>query len=169
MSGSTSQIRITLTGQEALIARLTRAPESLINILYDRLKPFAQDVRSTAQQLAVGKTGRLASSIQAQVIATSRTVAIVLFTEGVPYAAIQESGGQIAARIISVAKGSAMAFIWGKGGARLGDVSFYSTIRWPGARIPPKHYILNALKNRRAEFDQICRQAMEQSLTQGAD
>lgn len=157
-------IKITLTGQEALIARLRNAPERLINLLYDNLQVFSADLRSLAMQLAGSRTGKLASAIQVRTVTTGRTVAVVLFTEGVPYALIQEVGGYIPARVISATKGTALAFAWSKGGARLGDVAFYSYVSWPGAYIPPKHYILNALKDRRAAFEAVCRQTLDRSM-----
>src|ERR1700739_1908059 len=162
MSGS---IQITLTGKDALVARLTGADGKVMALLEQDLGPFAVDLREDAAARAGSRSGRLSTSIQAVVqLLGSTRVQVLLESQGVPYAAIQERGGTIPPRIIS-AKGHALAFLWTGAGTKAGDSAFFAHVNWPGATIRPKAYILTALRNRKAEFLQICQAAIARSMT----
>jgi len=163
MSGSID-VSFTFKGQEALVAKLKGAPPRLLQFLKTDLVFVAADTRDLAARLAGSRSGKLGASIQGRVVATSNAVSVVLFSEGVPYAAIQERGGTIAARIISAAKARALAFVWGGSGAHAGGYAFFTSVSWPGATITPKHYIRNAMVNKRAEFERVCRAAIAKSL-----
>jgi len=157
-------ITITLRGQEALVAHLKSAPDRLMGHLKNELTAFASDVRDEAAKRAGRRSGRLAGSIEARVqMIGSTKVSVLLKTEGVPYALIQERGGRIPGRIIMASKTKALAFAW-MGGVALGGKAFYAHVSWPGANIPAKHYIRNTLQGKKPEFEAICRRAMEQTM-----
>jgi hypothetical protein len=172
MSGSSNgtstpmiDVRFTLTGMESLVARFRAAPALLLAHLKSDLVFLAIDLRDAAARRTNPKTGRLAASIQSRVATQGdKSVSLTLFSEGVPYAHAQEFGHRYPPRQIFAAKAEALAFVWAKGEARRGDVNFYNNVLWPGAVIPPKQYIAGALRDKRAEFEQLTRDAMTKVL-----
>ena len=156
--------RITLTGQDRLIARFNQANVKLATLLRSRLQTWANEMRDLAANAAGKRTGKLANSITANVTSGEKSVTVRLQTTGVNYAAIQEFGGTIPGHEIFPVKGQALAFAFGVRGAIGND--FFAHVFWPGATIQGKHYIFGTLQQHRQEFYSICRQAELDSLNE---
>jgi phage gpG-like protein len=156
--------RITLTGQDKLIARFNQANVKLATLLRTRLQTWANEMRNLAAAAAGRRSGRLAESITATVSGGEKSVVVRLQTSGVEYAAIQEFGGSIPGHQILPVKGTALQFAFGARGSIGGD--YFASVFWPGATIHGKHFILGTLQQHRAEFLAICKQAEVDSLSE---
>jgi hypothetical protein len=156
-------IKITLTGKEAMVARFNKANTSLLGLLRTRLSSWAMEIRDLMANAAGRRTGKLSSSITANVSSTPSSVRVD-FKADTPYAAIQEFGGTIPGHEITPIKGQALAFAWGMRGSLGSD--YFAHVFWPGATIPGKHYVYNTLRAHRAEFLAICQQAAADSMKQ---
>lgn len=166
MSGSIS-IKFSITGHEAIVARLKNAPDKLNKLLKSDLIDLALDMRTEAASRAQGpfsKSGNLENAIQGTVNDGSGFISIILFTEGVPYAHAQEEGATYAPRVIFAAKAEALSFVGEGFGARSGDVSFFNHVNWPGATIPAKRYILNTIRSNKNRFEEIVRDGATKAL-----
>jgi hypothetical protein len=169
MSGSSNkgiEVKIVLTGQEALIARFKRAPEALLSNLKQELLNLAFDMRDEAAAATNPKSGKLGDSISARITQGGSSVGISLESDNVDYARIQEQGGELPGRVILPNSAKTLAFMWAGGGngGLAGDMSFFAAVAWPGASIPAKHFILNTLKRNRYNFTAAVQHAVDKAI-----
>jgi hypothetical protein len=160
-----TDVRIILSGNDTLVSRFKDAPARLISFLKQGMTDFALALREEAVQKAGSKSGRLGSSIEASVYAGETFVSIMLGTQGVPYARIQELGGDIPGHPI-YAKGKALAFYWPKSFNKSG-LGIYQSVNWPGAHIPAKHYISGTMRQRKQDFIRIVNEAIAATAGHG--
>lgn len=92
-----------------------------------------------AGQVLTRRAGRLASSIFGSAVVSGDLVVGTLGSKGVPYAAIQEYGGQTGPHDIMPTAARALSFIWH------GDRVFFSHVNHPGSKIPENSYLRSTL------------------------
>ena len=102
----------------AIMARLSYMPDKLRAAFLRKTYALAEKLKSKVQQNLTNRllnirTGKLVRSIFEQVTNSANEVSGRVFSSGLPYAAIQEFGGQTKAHIIEAVNGKALAFNMG--------------------------------------------------------
>lgn len=92
-----------------------------------------------AGQVLNKRSGRLSSAVSADVSEASGMVIGRTYVQGVPYAAIQEYGGQTGPHDIIPTVASSLMFPWN------GDMVFARKVHHPGSKIPEASYLRSAL------------------------
>ncbi len=139
-------LSITLSGEDALAARLDAFVDALTRALADKAQglsdALADKVRNEklSGQTLNARSGALRDSIVAEVSADGEEVVATVASVGdVKYAAIQEYGGKTGAHEILPSKAAALAFIEG------GAMRFARRVEHPGSLIPERSYLRSSL------------------------
>jgi hypothetical protein len=128
-----------------IMARLSAMPGKLRAAFLKKTYALAETLKSTVQQALTNRllqirTGKLVRSIFEEVQNETNSVSGRVFSSGVPYARIQEDGGQTKAHIIEAKNGKALAFNMG------GKQVFFKRIHHPGSTIKGVHYMRGTFK-----------------------
>lgn len=123
-----------------ITARLSVMPARLHAVLLKKTYEFDEKLKSAVQQNLTNRllnirTGKLVRSIFGQVLDSVNSIIGRVFSSGLPYAKIQEFGGQTKAHIIEAKNGKALMFNMG------GKAVFFKRIHHPGSRIKGAHYM----------------------------
>jgi hypothetical protein len=123
-----------------IMARLSVMPDKLRAAFLKKTYTLAEKLKSKVQQNLTNRllnirTGKLVRSIFQQVTNSTNEVSGRVFSSGLPYAKIQEFGGQTKAHIIEAVNGKALAFNMG------GKQVFFKRIHHPGSTIKGAHYM----------------------------
>lgn len=143
-----------------IMARLNAMPGKLRSALLKKTYELAEKLKSKVQQNLTNKilqirTGKLSRSIFEQVTNSTNEVSGRVYSSGVPYAAIQEFGGQTKAHIIEARNGKALMFNMG------GKQVFFKRINHPGSNIPAHHYMGQAFDAMKPEIQSGYEQAVK--------
>jgi phage gpG-like protein len=144
-----------------IMARLAAMPDKLRARLLKTTYALAEKLKSKVQQNLTNRllkiqTGKLVRSIFEQVTNGTNEVAGRVFSSGLPYAAIQEFGGQTKAHIIEAKNGKALMFNMG------GKAVFFKRVHHPGSNIKGAHYMGEAFKEMTPEIQASYEQAVSQ-------
>ncbi len=156
-------IGIELVGLTQLAARLDRMDPAVQNRLRVFLSDFGIRVREQVKANIVtnfhGSTGPLYQSVQGPEH-TEQTGSITerVYTQGVPYAAIQEYGGTTPPHVILPKNGKVLAFE-GRNG-----MVFARRVNHPGSRIPEQSYARLALTQLLSQFEGGIRQVVSDGV-----
>src|SRR5271170_7818927 len=123
-----------------VMARLSVMPDKLRAAFLKKTYALAEKLKSKVQRNLTNKllhirTGKLVRSIFQQVQNSTNEVSGRVYSSGVPYARIQEFGGQTKPHIIEAKNGKALAFQW------KGKEVFFRRINHPGSNIKGVHYM----------------------------
>jgi phage gpG-like protein len=147
-------LSVTLTGAEALQARLDGLPSAVVAAIAAKSTALADQLRALVQsKLASGalhsRTGALAASVivDGPRIEGDRVVVSVSAGGDLKYAAIQEYGGVTSPHEILPSRAKALAFLAGGGEA------FAKVVHHPGSRIPARRYLASSMAEIAAEID----------------
>jgi phage gpG-like protein len=148
---------------KAVIARLTAMPDKLRAAFLKKTYALAEKLKSKVQQNLTNRilnirTGKLVRSIFEQVTNSTNEVSGRVYSSGVPYAAIQEYGGQTKAHIIEAANGKALAFNMG------GKQVFFKRVNHPGSNIPAHRYMGQAFDAMKPEISSGYQEAAQEGL-----
>lgn len=143
-------IVLSLIGEVALAERLSAAPRRLEDGLARALVRLSRELQAAVQAKLDGpvlhpRTGRLRDSIVASVTATPRGVMARVGTD-LPYAAIQEFGGETLPHEIRARKAQALAFLLG------GNRVFVRSVQHPGSHLPERSFLRTALAEMRPQI-----------------
>jgi phage gpG-like protein len=135
----------------SIMARLSYMPDKLRAAFLKKTYALAEKLKSKVQQNLTNKllqirTGKLSRSIFEQVTNSTNEVSGRVFTSGVPYARIQEYGGQTKAHIIEAKNGKALMFNMG------GKQVFFKRVNHPGSNIKGVHYMGQAFDAMKPEI-----------------
>jgi phage gpG-like protein len=107
------------------------------------------------------RSGALAASIISSIENDGSETSVSISSTGVPYAAIQESGGKTAAHDIAAVKAKALAFSMG------GYQIFAKSVHHPGSTIPARSYLGSSLVEMSDEIESGFKQPILEALGQG--
>jgi len=132
-------------------ARLSSMPDKLRAAFLKKTYALAEKLKSKVQQNLTNKilhirTGKLVRSIFQQVTNSANEVSGRVYSSGLPYAAIQEFGGQTKAHVIEAKNGKALAFQWH------GKEVFFKRINHPGSNIKASGYMGKAFDAMKPEI-----------------
>jgi hypothetical protein len=130
-------------------------------ILAANLIPLAERIKVMAGENTNPKRGKLAAGIYTKIQQLGSKVLMQVGVDGVPYAQAQEMGATYDAREILPSKANVLAFV----GSFFSGTSFAASVQWPGATVPPKHYILKALQANRQAFRDIALASMVEAMS----
>lgn len=128
-----------------VLAWVSGLPDALTTSLLGKSQELANDLQQDVQNKLSGevlqvRTGTLRDSIANSVDENdSGTTASVFVNGDVPYAAIQEYGGQTKAHIIEAVNAKALSFNFG------GKQAFFKRVNHPGSDIPERSYLRSSL------------------------
>lgn len=154
-------IEFRLIGLTELKAKLERlAPEvcDKLRVFIARFTPQLRDQVKANIVARFNSTGPLYQAVQSEVDEGLFDITGRVFVEGIPYARIQEEGGQTSPHVISPVKAQALAFMAGgkqgfSGGGAGGALVFAKRVNHPGSRIPQRSYARLALVQMRGAFE----------------
>ena len=146
----------------AVVARLNAMPQKLHAALLKKTYFLAEKLKSKVQQNLTNRilnirTGKLVRSIFQHVSDSPHEVSGRVYSSGLPYAAIQEFGGQTRAHIIEATKAKALAFTVG------GKQVFAARVNHPGSKIPASRYMGQAFDEMKSEI----RSGFEEAVREG--
>lgn len=151
-----------LIGDRTLTRNLDRMPDTVRAILLDKVKVWANRLRDRVQeniQARLGsKTGKLAESVEVEILNDGLRVDGRVFIAGVPYALAQEKGAAIPPHMIYPRNAKLLAFI-----AATGDKVFATRVFHPGGQIPPKYFMKDAYREMGPEISR----GIKNSIVQG--
>jgi phage gpG-like protein len=141
-----------------IMARLSYMPDKLRASFLKKTYALAEKLKSKVQQNLTNKllqirTGKLVRSIFQQVTNSTNEVSGRVYSSGLPYARIQEFGGQTKAHIIEAKNGKALMFNMG------GKQVFFKRVHHPGSNIKGAHYMGQAFEAMKPEIEDGYRQA----------
>ena len=134
-----------ISGDRDAIVSLSAIPASVRQALLRRATALAEQLRNhvVAQKLSGQvlnvRSGALRASIRSEVTQTDSGIAARVYSSGVPYAAIQEFGGQTPAHVIEAKKAMVLAFEVG------GNAVFARRVNHPGSKIPERSFLRASL------------------------
>ena len=145
----------------AIMARLSSMPDRLRAAFLKKTYALAEKLKSKVQQNLTNRilqirTGKLVRSIFEQVTNSANEVSGRVYSSGLPYAAIQEFGGQTKAHIIEAKNGKALMFNMG------GKQVFFRRVNHPGSHIPAHRYMGQAFDAMKPEIESGYEQAVNQ-------
>ena len=140
------------------MARLSYMPDKLRAAFLKKTYALAEKLKSKVQQnltnrLLKIRTGKLVRSIFEQVTNSTNEVSGRVYSSGLPYARIQEFGGQTKAHIIEAKNGKALMFNMG------GKQVFFKRVNHPGSNIKGAHYMGQAFDAMKPEIETGYREA----------
>jgi phage gpG-like protein len=143
-----------------IMARLSVMPDKMRTRILKTTYTLAEKLKSKVQQNLTNRllnirTGKLVRSIFEQVTNSLNEVSGRVYSSGLPYAAIQEFGGQTKAHIIEAVNGKALAFKMG------GKEVFFKRVHHPGSHIKGAHYMGEAFKEMTPEIQSSYSQAVK--------
>jgi hypothetical protein len=152
-----SDIRTEVRGLNELSARLDAMDPSLQSRLRIFFAAFTIRLRDQVKANIAAifrSTGPLYQSVQAEIEEEPGAITGRVFTQGVPYAKIQEEGGVTSPHIILPKTASVLAFMDpGGAGGGPGGLVFAKRVNHPGSNIPARPYATTALAMMRGEFE----------------
>jgi phage gpG-like protein len=159
-------IDISLNDLNKLTEKMAALPDAVNAMLLTQSQSLAaglvQNVRDDrlSGQVLQEKTGLLKDSIASLVEGDDNGVTANIFVDGdVPYAAIQEYGGETKAHIIEAGRARALAFNWA------GKQAFFRCINHPGSVIPAHEYLESALADMQDDIADGMADAAGQAIT----
>ena len=149
---------------ENRINNFDRLPDIAQQIILAKVEAFTEKMADLAGNLMDerlgSKTGRLnASSIQSEVKVIDGKVQGRVFIEGIPYARIQEQGGQTGPHAIYPVNAKVLAFI-----AATGDKVMARKVMHPGGVIQGKHFMKDAYRQMGPELSRGLKRALVEGI-----
>lgn len=134
-------------------ARLDAMPDNIRAAFLKKTYTLAEKLKSKVQQNLTNlvlriRSGKLVRSIFQQVENDTNSVSGRVYSSGVPYARIQEYGGQTKAHIIEAVNGKALMFNIG------GKTIFATRVNHPGSTIKASRYMGQAFDAMKPEIKQ---------------
>jgi len=134
-----------------IMARLSFMPDKLRAAFLKKTYALAEKLKSKVQQNLTNKllnirTGKLVRSIFEEVKNETNSVTGRVYSSGLPYARIQEFGGQTKAHIIEAKNGKALMFNMS------GKEVFFKRVHHSGSKIKGVHYMGEAFKEMTPEI-----------------
>ena len=155
------QLQIELQDHDTIL-NLSEYAKNMPIVLYQGMLKAVQYLRSKVDEnISSGKfgiktdSGSLRRSLAADVDVDGNDI-VGIVGSNLPYAGIQEYGGQTAPHIIEARKAKALRFM-GKGGW-----IFVKRVNHPGSKIPAHWYMRNTLIEEKQAILNILEQAMKQ-------
>jgi hypothetical protein len=170
-----SDVQVQLVGLTNLGARL----DAISPALQDKLRVFfarftlglRDQVRSNIFMRFRVRGGEFPQAVQAETIEEVGSVTGRVFIDTLPYAAIQEYGGQTAPHVIEPVTARVLAFMapgsmgLSSGGGSNGLI-FAKRVNHPGSRIPERSYMRLALVQQRAPVEGGIRDVVNEALSE---
>jgi phage gpG-like protein len=159
---------------QELRADLGDIPGSVRASVEDFMQPATETLRGMVKA-NIGdtfkSTGPLFNSVQGETETSGDAITGRVYTEGVPYAAIQEFGGQTSPHDILPVRAQVLAFM---GQGRLGfssgnqqsETVFAKVVHHPGSRMPERSYARRALADFREPFTEGIRAAVARAINE---
>lgn len=153
----------TVVGEDR-IRNFERMPEIAQQIILAKVQDFTEKLAREAgilmEERLNSKTGRLnASAIQTEVKVADGKVQGRVFIEGIPYAAIQEKGGQTPAHAIYPVKAKVLAFQ-----LATGQNVFARKVMHPGGFIEGKHFMKDSYRSMGPEISRGLKRAIVEGI-----
>lgn len=128
----------------AALGRLTEDVRARIRgVIVKDAPQLAARVRTKLNgEVLQSRTGRLLNSVKNEMVENASSIYGRVYSKGVPYAGIQEHGGQTRPHDIYPRNASALAFFWGKVGRNV----VFAHVHHPGSKIPARPTFGAALK-----------------------
>lgn len=147
---------------EARLASLSpRVRQRLRSVIGTQMIGLRDGVKGKVSSLFKSGTGRLFRSIGGEMAESTNDVSATVFSRGLPYARIQEYGGQTRAHTILPKNASVLAFM-----GKDGKMVFARKVNHPGSNIPGRSYMRSTLAEQRLEIIGAIRSAVaEESQT----
>lgn len=139
-------LTVALDGVDALDTALAAYPQAVAAALADKADALAavlvDKIRNEklAGEVLQSRSGALAASIAAEIVADPENTVATIGSSGVKYAAIQEYGGRTSAHEILPSKTAALAFVVD------GAMRFARRVEHPGSTIPERSYLRSSLE-----------------------
>jgi phage gpG-like protein len=167
-------VSVEVRGVTELAGRFEKLPEATRNNLRVFMARFTLQLRDQVKANIADRfksTGPLYQGVQSQLEEDTAGISGRVLVEAVPYAAIQEYGGQTSPHEIAPVKAQALAFMAsGKLGFSSGGgtnaLVFAKHVNHPGSRIPERSYARLALTQMRGAFDDGIRAATADAVAQ---
>ena len=146
-----TNVTFRINGLSELTDRLAGVPEEVHKAIIQKLQAAASHVskyikdEKLSGQVLKARSGRLRASIYGRVYDSRSQVTMQIGSRGdVPYAAIQEYGGETSAHIIAARRTRMLSFIWG--GRRV----YFRQVSHPGSVIKEASYLRSGLDDQEA-------------------
>ncbi|MGB8366349.1 MAG: hypothetical protein ACLQUZ_05475 [Rhizomicrobium sp.] len=152
-------VSLTVAGDAATIARLSRAHQSLFAAVKTALTVEAAALKARVQEKLSGevlqvRSGRLRDAVTANIEIDGDVAHATVAVEGIPYAAIQEYGGTVHLPEIVAERAKALAF------EIKGEQVFAARARAHDVVIPQRSYLRSSLAERSDAIAAALRDAM---------
>lgn len=151
-----SSVGVELRGLTELNATLDAVDPSLrsrLRVFFATFVIRLRDQVKTNIAAIFRSTGPLYQSVQSELEEDGDAITGRVFTQGVPYAQIQEEGGRTPPHIILPKTASVLAFMDPGGMGGPGGLVFAKRVNHPGSNIPARPYASLALTQMRGEFE----------------
>lgn len=155
---------LTIDGDTDFVAKLVHAPsvvDKLVALKMEGIGKFlvsyVRTDKLSGQNLNMG-TGKLAASITSNVEHENGRSVLTVGPEGVPYAAIQERGGQTAAHVITASRADMLHFYWH------GREVFFKSVNHPGSNIKATHYMKETLEDNSGYIRTMIAEAVNEAI-----
>jgi phage gpG-like protein len=150
-----------------IMARLSYMPDKLRAAFLKKTYALAEKLKSKVQQNLTNKllhirSGNLVRSIFQQVTNDTNEVSGRVYSSGLPYARIQEFGGQTRAHIIEAKNAKALMLGSNFAGGSTKGI-FFKRVHHPGSKIKGAHYMGTAFKEMTPEI----KSGYEQAAAEG--
>lgn len=138
-------VSVEMRGVEEIIARFDGLPMARMEVLKDKIGGLIDELRALVRENLSGvklieQSGLLYNSIQKDLQSSGDVVEGRVYSEGVPYAAIQEYGGHTSPHEIVMTNAKALRF------EAYGKTVFAKKVNHPGSKIPEARYMRGALE-----------------------
>jgi phage gpG-like protein len=140
------RFKLNVTGANEISARLSQMPDSIDAILVSRMRELGEFIADYVRNTQLSGTvlhpqsGKLRDSIISTVSQAPGVVKVIVGSEGVAYAAIQERGGTTRPHTIYPNVAQALAFYW------MGKWNLFRMVNHPGSNITATNYLRNTLE-----------------------
>jgi hypothetical protein len=158
---------VDIVGRNHLVGIFTSLPA----ITQMALKEQVEDITDEAEDLVIQlieertnperSTGRWAQSVQARVVVDGQRITGLITFDGVPYARIQDRGGQTGPHMIYPREAKVLAFY-----AATGEKVVTRRVSHPGARIPAMNVTRDARRELSARLSMNIKRALVNSIRQ---
>lgn len=150
---------VEVLGDRNLLRNLDQMPDTVREILVEKVaewtKKLEARVAENIETRLKQKSGKLASSLDSEVIEEGKRVDGRVFIHGVPYARAQDEGATVGPHMIYPNKAKVLAF-YGITGQKV----FAASVSHPGGHIPASRFMKDAYRDQGPEISRGIKKAV---------
>jgi hypothetical protein len=150
---------VEVLGDRNLLRNLDQMPDTVREILVDKVTQWTQKIKDTAGQNIQArlkqKSGKLLQNLDSEVIEDGKRVEGRVFIHGVPYAKTQDQGATVGPHMIYPHKARVLAF-YGATGQKV----FATRVSHPGGHIPATYFMKDAYREQGPEISRGIKKAV---------